>query len=94
MNRTELKKPKRGVGSDSQNDDYAEARRDAIASGRVLGWTRRELAISLGVSEGFVDKQIREGKLVARKLGRRRIITAEACRDYLSPASGLGRNSS
>lgn len=80
----ELVKPKRGVGSDSQNEDYAQARRDAIADGRVLGWSRRELAISLGVSEGFVDKQIREGKLVALKLGRRQIVTNEACRDYLS----------
>lgn len=89
MHRTELKelrKPKRGVGSDSQNENYAQARRDAVARGCVLGWTRRELAVSLGVSEGFVDKQIREGRLVALKLGRRQIITEKACRDYLSGA--------
>jgi excisionase family DNA binding protein len=42
-----------------------------------------EAALRAGICRDYIYRAIREGKLEARKLGRRTIITDEALRSYL-----------
>ena len=42
--------------------------------------TRLEAADEAGVSEGFIKKEIREGRLIARKIGRR--LTRIHCEEF------------
>jgi len=43
-----------------------------------------EAALRAGICRDYIYRAIREGKLEARKLGRRTIITDEALRAYLN----------
>jgi len=53
-----------------------------------------EAALRAGICRDYIYRAIREGKLEARKLGRRTIITDEALRSYLNslPPMKLPRN--
>jgi len=50
------------------------------------GHSIRDICQSLGVSKGFVIGQIKQGKLRARRLGRRVIVLDEDLRQYLEKA--------
>jgi len=50
-------------------------------------WSPGEIAASLGLSLGFVRKQIREGALTAVKAGRRLLITDAEFQRYLAEGS-------
>jgi len=53
---------------------------------RKCGFSVKEICQHYGLSKGFVMKQIREGKLGARRLGRRLIVLDEDLRMYLERA--------
>ncbi len=48
-----------------------------------LGFSVREICNSYGLSKGFVQKEIRVGKLNARRLGRRVVVLASDLERYL-----------
>jgi excisionase family DNA binding protein len=50
------------------------------------GYSIRDICVTLGVSKGFVVKQIKQGKLRARRLGRRVIVLDSDLREYLERA--------
>lgn len=51
------------------------------------GHSIREVCASLGLSKPFVAREIRAGKLIARRFGRRRIILEEDLSRYLERAN-------
>jgi excisionase family DNA binding protein len=53
----------------------------------ICGHSIKTICASLGVSKGFVNGQIKIGKLRARRLGRRVIVLDEDLRRYLEGAS-------
>jgi excisionase family DNA binding protein len=48
-----------------------------------LGWSVAELSAALGVSKGFLRKEIRAGALPVRRLGRRVLVLNEDVQGYL-----------
>jgi excisionase family DNA binding protein len=48
-----------------------------------IAYRPASLAVSLGVSEGFVRNEIRQGRLKAKKLGRAVLVLATDVEDYL-----------
>lgn len=50
-------------------------------------WSIDEVASTLGVSRDLVNDAIRDGKLRSIKIGRRRIIPADAFAEFLKTAS-------
>lgn len=55
----------------------------SITGNSRLAWSLREAAEALGVSERFLRNEIRRGKLVAIKRGRRVLVLAETLDRYL-----------
>jgi excisionase family DNA binding protein len=55
----------------------------SVTNGR-LAWSVSEISISTGLSVGFVRKEIRAGKLVARRAGRRVLVLDRDLQQYLS----------
>ena len=57
-----------------------------------VGWALHELAAALGVSVGLVRKEIRAGRLLAKKFGRRTIVLDEDARFYFAnrPSASAG----
>jgi len=49
-----------------------------------IAYSIDEAALCSGICRDYIYRAIREGKLEARKLGRRTIITDEALRSYLN----------
>ena len=58
-----------------------------------LGMTINELIAASGVGRTKVYEQIRGGRLVARKCGRRTVILASDARDWLRNLPRLGMES-
>ena len=52
-----------------------------------LAWSLAEVATSLGLSPGFVRKQLRKGSLPSQKIGRRLLILDEDLRAWLGASS-------
>ena len=48
-----------------------------------MAWSVYEVALCTGLSPGFIRKQIRAGKLRARKLGRRILVLDSDLCEYL-----------
>lgn len=49
----------------------------------ILSMSPKEAARRLGVCQGTVMNLIRAKELVSRKIGRRRVVTVQALRDFL-----------
>jgi excisionase family DNA binding protein len=47
------------------------------------GFSLKEIAMMYGFSLGFVEKEVRHGKLRARKVGRRLIVLQEDLKQWL-----------
>lgn len=50
----------------------------------MFGLSVEDAAKSIGISRNKIFREIREGRLTARKIGRRTIVTDEDLRAYLS----------
>jgi excisionase family DNA binding protein len=66
-----------------QKADNAATAQPALEAGR-LAYPINDLAEALGIGRSKIYEEIREGKLQAKKLGSRTLITAQAASDYLS----------
>ena len=53
---------------------------------RRLAWSIAEVASSTGLSIGFVRKEIRAGRLAARRAGRRVLVLDDDLKRYLGDA--------
>jgi excisionase family DNA binding protein len=60
------------------------AERRAVAAGNRLAYPINDLAEALGIGRSKLYEEIRDGRLQAKKLGSRTLITAQAASDYLS----------
>jgi hypothetical protein len=58
-------------------------RPDTNVTNNRLAWSVSEVAISTGLSTGFVRKEIRAGKLRVRRKGRRLLVLDRDLRRYL-----------
>jgi len=47
------------------------------------GYSLTEVGKRLGLSRGFLNGQIKQGRLVARKFGRRRVVLHDDLRKYV-----------
>lgn len=52
-----------------------------------LAWSLAQISILTDLSVGFLRNEVRAGRLVARKFGRRVLIRDEDLRDYLKRGS-------
>jgi excisionase family DNA binding protein len=59
-----------------------------------MGWSLKELSTSLGLSLGFLRKQVKAGALRAKKLGRRVVVPDSALREYLATETVQGNEQS
>jgi excisionase family DNA binding protein len=66
----------------------------SAVSGSVLqpslkrAYSIREICDSLGVSKGVIRKEIKLGRLLAKRIGRRRlVVTPESLSDYMERAT-------
>ena len=67
--------------------------RNTNVTNQRLAWSLAEAATSLGLSLGFLRKQVRAGSLRSRKIGRRLLILDEDLRAWLGQdrtAEGTG----
>jgi excisionase family DNA binding protein len=53
----------------------------------LRGYSIRDVCESFGLSKGFVTREIKHGKLNARRLGRRLVVLEEDLRLYLEHAN-------
>jgi excisionase family DNA binding protein len=66
-----------------QKADNAIPAQPALQTGR-LAYPINDFAEALGIGRSKVYEEIRDGRLQAKKLGSRTLITAQAASEYLS----------
>ena len=74
--------------SPPSREEAIQAARRKLAAGH-LAYTIDEFAVRLGVSRRKIYDEIRAGKLKAKKLGSRTLITAPHAQAYLDTLPGM-----